>query len=90
MNIFSKVAQKYEGDATKLGCRSKDEGHKNRRMAAMAAMNPNGFRQYKKEPRLDAQGMTRGQRKRAAEAKRRSVAREQIEQSRKALSNAPT
>lgn len=82
MNIFKRVADKHEGDGTRLGFPAKDEGQRMRRDAAMAHMNPNGFRQPKKEPKVDAQGLTRGQRKRIKQAQLRDVARDQIETSR--------
>lgn len=62
------VAREHEND-TKLGMPSTDAGHFHRRMAVMEQMTGgNGFGKLPKEPRKDAQGMTRGDRKRALRA----------------------
>ncbi|THK38144.1 hypothetical protein EHS39_11730 [Ensifer sp. MPMI2T] len=68
-NIFDKiVANEYAND-TRLGLPSADNGHHSRRLNAMAIMRGwNGFRTPAKEPKKDAQGMTRGDRRRAARA----------------------
>lgn len=63
MNIFNKLAAEEQdiavGVAGKLAV--------DRRFAALAAMTGGkGFRVPPKQPRRDAQGMTRGDRKRAA------------------------
>lgn len=59
------VAREHEND-TKLGMPSTDAGHFHRRMAVMQQMTGGaGFSPMPKEPRKDAQGMTRGDRKRA-------------------------
>lgn len=67
MNIFNKiVADEYANDTT-LGLPSTDTMHFLRRMNAMSTMRGgNGFRTPAKEPKKDAQGLTRGQRKEKA------------------------
>lgn len=67
MNIFNKIVADENANDTKLGLPSTDEGHFQRRMDIMKAIrNGAGFRQNPKKPKKDAQGMTRGDRKRAA------------------------
>lgn len=67
MNIFNKiVADEYAND-TRLGLPSTDTMHFLRRMNVMSTMRGgNGFRVPAKEPKRDAQGLTRGERKEKA------------------------
>lgn len=69
MQIFHKALEAEYADDTKLGMPSKDEGHRVRRLAAMERMTGGrGFTKPAKEPRKDAQALTRGDRKRTARA----------------------
>lgn len=69
MQIFQKALEAEYADDTKLGMPSRDEGHRARRLAVMERMTGGrGFERPAKEPRKDAQGRTRGDRKRAARA----------------------
>lgn len=69
MNAFDKVLAAEYGDDTRLGMPAKDSAHGLRRLAAMERMTGgNGFRAPATKPREDAQGLTRGQRKRKARA----------------------
>lgn len=70
-NIFTKLARSQE--SIRIGCPEKNEGERLRRWNAMASMNPNGFRTPKSEPRKDAQGKTRGMRKRELAARYRDL-----------------
>jgi hypothetical protein len=66
---FQKVLAAEYGSDTKLGMPARDEAHGLRRLAAMKRMTDgNGFRVPATKPRRDAQGLTRGQRRRAAYA----------------------
>lgn len=69
MNAFQKVLEREHADDTRLGMPSRDAAHMLRRATIMASMTGNrGFRLQTKEPRTDAQGLTRGDRKRKARA----------------------
>lgn len=64
---FQKLLAAEYGSDTKLGMPARDEAHGLRRLAAMERMTGgNGFRVPATKPRKDAQGLTRGQRRRAA------------------------
>lgn len=82
MNIFDKMVSRDWDAARRLGCPAATEAERLRRVEAMAAMNPSGFRTPAKQPRRDAQGKTRGDRKR--EARTRTNAKIKAEQSRAA------
>lgn len=65
MNAFSKVLTVEAESATRLGNPSADYGAHERRMNAMATMTGTaGFRVPPLAPKTDAQGKTRGDRKR--------------------------
>ena len=85
MNIFTRTANLLEGGETLIGCPSKDEGHFERRMNAMAQMNPSGFRTPKRALKTDAEGNTRGMRKRARLEVAKEKQREEIAKSREAF-----
>lgn len=69
MNAFAKVLEREYADDTKLGMPSKDATHRDRRLAAMSRMTGGrGFTTQPKEPRTNADGTTRGERKRKARA----------------------
>jgi hypothetical protein len=66
MKAFEAVVAKEHENDTRLGMPSTDLGHFARRMTAMENMTGgNGFGKMPKLPRKDAQGLTRGDRKRA-------------------------
>lgn len=68
-NALAKVLAAEANAATRLGNPSDSVAAFHRRMNAMATMTgTHGFRVPPLEPRTDAQGKTRGQRKRAARA----------------------
>jgi hypothetical protein len=69
MNIFEKLALSELADASRLGCKSKDEGHFLRRREVMAQMNPRGFRTPKHQPVVGTDGRTRGERRRSVYAR---------------------
>jgi hypothetical protein len=70
LNAFNKVLAAEASAATRLGNPSENSAAFHRRMNAMATMTgTHGFPVPPLEPRKDAQGKTRGQRKRAARAK---------------------
>lgn len=64
MNIFDKITDAEWKNASRLGRPARDEYEFLFRNEAMARLNPKGFRTPPKEPRVDASGMTRGDRKR--------------------------
>lgn len=66
MNIFRRLVAKEWNKATRLGCPAGSDAESLQRRGAMALLNPNGFRTPPKIPRVDSQGLTRGDRKRAA------------------------
>ncbi|TGT76190.1 MULTISPECIES: hypothetical protein [unclassified Mesorhizobium] len=73
MNLLGKVFNKILGDAaaieTRLGIPSRDGAEAERRAQRMFMMTGGrGFRVYPNEPRVYADGKTRGQKKRAARA----------------------
>lgn len=69
MNVFNKVLAAEAEAATRLGNPSDNAAAFHRRMNAMATMTgTHGFRVPPLEPRKDAQGLTRGDRKRASRA----------------------
>ena len=69
MNVFNKVLAAEAEAATRLGNPSDNSASFHRRMNAMATMTgTHGFRVPPMEPRKDAQGKTRGDRKRASRA----------------------
>lgn len=69
MNVFNKILQNEAVAATSLGNPSADYAAHRRRMNAMATMTgTRGFSVPPMEPRKDAQGFTRGDRKRAIRA----------------------
>lgn len=68
MEIFKKVLEREHANDTKLGMPLSGTAHK-RRLDTLARMTGgNGFRTPPKEPRKDAQGRTRGDRKRLIRA----------------------
>ncbi len=68
MNIFKRIVAKEHETDTRLGMPLYDVAHK-RRLDAMSRMTGgNGFPTPAKDPRKDAQGRTRGERKRALRA----------------------
>lgn len=69
MNIFKRLIARERAADFRLGMPAADAAARERRMNAMASLNPAGFRQPKREPKTDAQGRTRGDRKRAARAR---------------------
>ncbi|WP_306049275.1 hypothetical protein [Oceaniradius stylonematis] len=69
MNSFNRILRRDAEADFRLGTPSKDEAARDRRLTAMASLNPSGFRQHKNEPRKDAQGKTRGDRKREGRAR---------------------
>ena len=76
---FDKVLAAEYGDDTRLGMPAKDKAHGLRRLAAMERMTGGkGFRTPAKEPPTDANGLTRGQRKR----KERAVAMARVSEDR--------
>jgi len=69
MSIFNKIIEAEHADDYRLGIPAKDAAHFLRRMTAMDNMRGgNGFIKPPKELRKDAQGMTRGERKRVLRA----------------------
>lgn len=68
-SIFSRLVARERAWDFLLGTPAPDEAARDRRLQAMAALNPAGFRQPKKEPKTDAQGRTRGDRKRLSRAR---------------------
>ena len=59
-NIFEKLVSDEFDAAKRLGCPSENEGDFLRRRAFFASLNPQGFRQYPKGPKLNKNGETRG------------------------------
>lgn len=76
MNIFEKIAFGEAARSVRLGCWSANEADRLRRIEAMAAMNPKGFRAPPKEPRLIRDGKTRGELKREARARANALVNE--------------
>ncbi|MER9697627.1 hypothetical protein [Mesorhizobium sp. M0146] len=69
MNVFTKLANTEIAEAANLGSPSKDEAALLRRKDILSrSTNGKGFRTPAKEPKVAADGTTRGQRKRAARA----------------------
>jgi len=69
MSIFNKIIEAEHADDYRLGMPAKDAAHFLRCMTAMDNMRGgNGFIKPQKELRKDAQGLTRGDRKRALRA----------------------
>lgn len=67
MNIFDKIMFKQAEQETRLGNPLRDTAAIQRRLTNFAQiMGGKGFRTPKKSPRVNAQGLTRGDRKRAA------------------------
>lgn len=67
---FRKVLAGESASETRLGCPSADDGARLRRMNAMSIMTGGrGFTVPKAQPRVDSQGRTRGQRRRATYAR---------------------
>ncbi|TDH35688.1 hypothetical protein E2A64_10125 [Pseudohoeflea suaedae] len=70
MNIFQKIAARDHDDAMRLGKPSKDEAALNRRLTFFSNMTGGkGFRMPPKDPKTDADNMTRADRRRAANAR---------------------
>ncbi|QNP78383.1 hypothetical protein [Agrobacterium tumefaciens] len=70
MNIFDKIVGEQTERETSLGAPLRDPLAIQRRLSHFAALTGSrGFRTPKKTPKVDAQGMTRGDRKRARHAK---------------------
>lgn len=66
-SAFNAVLTKEHANDTKLGMPSTDEAHFARRMTIMERMaGGKGWSSPAREPKKDAQGLTRGDRKRAA------------------------
>ncbi|RJG46541.1 hypothetical protein [Mesorhizobium sp. DCY119] len=69
MNALSKILQREAANDTRLGIPSADYASQQRRLTAMGTMTGTaGFRVPPLSPKVDAQGKTRGQRKRDAYA----------------------
>jgi len=69
-SIFAKVLAAEHADDTRLGMPALSEAHSLRRRDVMSSMTGGrGFTVAAKTPAKDAQGMTRGDRKRAARAR---------------------
>lgn len=69
MTIFSEIAAREHANDCRLGMPAANSAHFDRRMTAMAQMtNQKGFRLYPKQPKRDAQGLTRGDRRRLRHA----------------------
>jgi hypothetical protein len=83
MNIFQQVLDKEHDTDRRLGMPLSGIARE-RRLNAMAVMNPKGFRTPAKDPAKDSQGRTRGQRKRALRSAAVARAAEQIAASRAA------
>lgn len=67
MTIFNAIAAREHANDTKLGMPSTDPMHYARRRTIMEKLaGGKGWRTDPKEPKKDAQGLTRGDRKRAA------------------------
>lgn len=65
-NAFRKVIHRDATEPFRLGCPAPDADASKRRMQAMFELTGGrGFRQPKTPPKVDAQGRTRGDRKRA-------------------------
>ena len=84
MNVFQRLFARQVANDYLLGLPSIDEAHQKRRLNAMASLNPKGFRTPPKTPRTDAQGLTRGDRKRRRRRMCNDIAREQIAAEREA------
>ncbi|SDJ25862.1 hypothetical protein SAMN05428983_0860 [Agrobacterium fabrum] len=70
MNIFDKIVGDQAALETSLGAPLRDTMAIQRRLTHFAALTGGrGFRTPKKVPKVDAQGMTRGDRKRARQTK---------------------
>lgn len=70
MNIFDKIVGEQTARETTLGSPLHDRLAIQRRISHFASLTgTKGFRIPKKTPKVDAQGMTRGDRKRARHAK---------------------
>jgi hypothetical protein len=69
MNIFNEIAARENANDYRLGMPAANSAHFDRRMTAMAQLtNQKGFRLYPKQPKRDAQGLTRGDRRRLRHA----------------------
>ena len=69
MNIFDEIAAREHANDYRLGMPSANSAHFDRRMTAMAQLtNGKGFRLYPTQPKRDAQGLTRGDRRRLRHA----------------------
>ena len=69
MNIFDTLMARQERGDLSLGAPAPDEAAGLRRMNAMAQLRGGaGFRQPRKAPKIYADGLTRGQKKRRARA----------------------
>lgn len=66
--IFSEHVAREQASEHTLGNRLGDEAANERRLNFFASLNPAGFRQPKKSVATDAQGRTRGDKKRARRA----------------------
>jgi hypothetical protein len=84
VNILSKIFSPKAKSEMTLGNPLSDlDGARSRRLMFFAAKTGGkGFREFPKEPRRDAQGMTRGERKRERRAVADRITREQIAASR--------
>jgi hypothetical protein len=69
MNVFDRLIARARAEEIRLGCPARDPAAIDRRVAAFAAMTGGcGFRQWPQTPRTDNKGLSRGDRKRAAQA----------------------
>lgn len=69
MNVFTKLANDELAEAARLGSPAKDATARERRKDVMSrATGGKGFRTPAKEPKVAADGTSRGQRKRALRA----------------------
>lgn len=69
MNIFDELVLKENANDVRIGRPFDNQAHLLRTMNAMSLMTGgNGFRVPPKQPKADAQGMTRGDRKRKMRA----------------------
>lgn len=68
-NVFEKLAAREHENDTKLGMPATDQAHHDRRLHLMSMLRGGkGFGTPAKQPRKDAQGLTRGDRKRLRRA----------------------
>lgn len=68
MNIFNKIIKADNDAAFRLGSPAPNEEAHARRLAAMELLNPNGFKTKPNTPAKNADGLTRGQRRRLKQA----------------------